>query len=106
MRDDLEVVALNNVEYAGAEETFGNERYRGFIPARQLSWLRSDLAAVLPTQLARYFAQLLPLQLFDLPFELNGFQLDIVSLAQRQNDNALRWLIEQISATAPKATTL
>lgn len=66
----------------------------------------SDLAAVLPTQLARYFAQLLPLQLFDLPFELNGFQLDIVSLAQRQNDNALRWLIEQISATAPKATTL
>ena len=61
----------------------------------------SDLAAVLPTQLARYFATLLPLQLFDLPFDLGTFALDIVSVAQRQNDSALQWLIEQIAAVAP-----
>lgn len=61
----------------------------------------SDLAAVLPTQLARYFATLLPLQLFDLPFDLGSFALDIVSVAQRQNDSALQWLIEQIAAVAP-----
>ncbi len=61
----------------------------------------SDLAAVLPTQLARYFATLLPLQTFDLPFDLGTFALDIVSVAQRQNDSALQWLIEQIDAVAP-----
>ncbi len=60
----------------------------------------SDLAAVLPTQLARYFAGLLPLQLFDLPFDLGTFQLDIVSVAQRERDAALQWLIEQIMAIA------
>lgn len=60
----------------------------------------SDLAAVLPTQLARHFAALLPLQLYDLPFELGSFALDIVSVAQRQNDAALQWLIEQIVAVA------
>lgn len=56
----------------------------------------SDLAAVLPTQLAHYFTELLPLQLYDLPFELGPFQLDIVSVAQRERDAALQWLIEQI----------
>ncbi|MEC7475170.1 MAG: LysR substrate-binding domain-containing protein, partial [Pseudomonadota bacterium] len=61
----------------------------------------SDLAAVLPTQLARHFADLLPLRLFDLPFELGPFELDIVSVAQRQNDAALQWLIEQIDGVAP-----
>jgi DNA-binding transcriptional LysR family regulator len=61
----------------------------------------SDLAAVLPTQLARYFATLLPLQTFELPFDLGTFALDIVSVAQRQNDSALQWLIEQIDAVAP-----
>jgi len=60
----------------------------------------SDLAAVLPTQLARHFAELLPLQLFDLPFDLGTFQLDIVSVAQRERDAALQWLIEQIVAVA------
>lgn len=61
----------------------------------------SDLAAVLPTQLARHFARLLPLELFDLPFDLGPFGLDIVSVAQRQNDAALQWLIEQIDGVAP-----
>lgn len=56
----------------------------------------SELAAVLPTQLARHFARLLPLQLFELPFALGPFHLEIVSLAQRQRDPALHWLIEQI----------
>ena len=60
----------------------------------------SDLAAV-PTQLARHFARLPPLELFDLPFELGPFGLDIVSVAQRQNDAALQWLIEQIDGVAP-----
>ena len=60
----------------------------------------SDLAAVLPTQLARYFAELLPLQLFELPFEPGTFQLDIVSIAQRERDAALQWMIEQIVTIA------
>lgn len=58
----------------------------------------SDLAAVLPTGLARHFAGLLPLQLFDLPFDLGTFQLDIVSVAQRERDAALQWLIGEIMA--------
>lgn len=58
----------------------------------------SDLAAVLPTELARHFAGLLPLQLFDLPFDLGTFQLDIVSVAQRERDAALQWLIGEIMA--------
>lgn len=44
--------------------------------ARQTNYLQAahiaastDLAVVLPTQLARYFAGLLPLQLFELPFQ-------------------------------------
>jgi DNA-binding transcriptional LysR family regulator len=57
----------------------------------------SELAAVLPTQLARHFASLLPLQLFELPFALGPFHLEIVSLAQRQRDPALHWLIAQIA---------
>ena len=64
----------------------------------------SDLAAVLPTQLARYFATLLPLQTFDLPFDLGAFQLDIVSVAQRERDAALQWLIEQIAAITASGT--
>jgi len=56
----------------------------------------SELAAVLPTQLARHFAALLPLQLFDLPFHLGPFHLEIVSPAQRQRDAALQWLIERM----------
>jgi DNA-binding transcriptional LysR family regulator len=55
-----------------------------------------DLVAVLPTRLARYFAGLLPLQLFDLPFELGPFQLQLVSLELRRRDAALQWLIERI----------
>lgn len=56
----------------------------------------TDLVAVLPTQLARYFARLLPLQLYDLPFHLGPFHLDIVSLALRERDAALQWLIGKI----------
>lgn len=58
----------------------------------------SDLAAVLPTALARHFAELLPLQLLDLPFDLGTFQLDVVSVAQRERDAALQWLIGEIMA--------
>ncbi|MBD9415433.1 LysR family transcriptional regulator [Pseudomonas sp. PDM16] len=57
-----------------------------------------DLVAVLPTRLARYFAGLLPLQLFDLPFELGPFHLEIVSLDLRSRDTPLQWLIEQIQS--------
>lgn len=58
----------------------------------------SELAAVLPSQLARHFAALLPLQLHPLPFALGPFHLDLVCLAQRQREPALQWLIEQIVA--------
>ena len=37
---------------------------------------------------------------FDLPFDLGTFQLDIVSVAQRERDAALQWLIEQIEKLA------
>ncbi|WP_394560899.1 LysR family transcriptional regulator [Aquipseudomonas alcaligenes] len=57
-----------------------------------------ELVAVLPTRLARYFAGLLPLELFDLPFELGPFHLEIVSLDLRSRDTPLQWLIEQIQA--------
>lgn len=63
----------------------------------------SDLAAVLPTQLARHFAELLPLQLFDLPFDLGAFRLDIVSVAHRDRDTALQWLIGEIVAIRAQA---
>lgn len=43
----------------------------------------TDLAVVLPTQLAHYFARLLPLQVHPLPFALGPFHLDLVSVAQR-----------------------
>ena len=59
----------------------------------------SELAAVLPTQLARHFAALLPLRLFDLPMPIGPFHLEIVSPAQRQRDAALQWLIEQMIAS-------
>lgn len=58
----------------------------------------SDLAAVLPTALARHFAGLLPLRLLDLPFDLGTFQLDVVSVAQRERDAALQWLIGEFMA--------
>ncbi|SDM57738.1 DNA-binding transcriptional regulator, LysR family [Stutzerimonas balearica DSM 6083] len=60
----------------------------------------SDLAVVLPTRLARHFAALMPLALLDLPFALGPFQLDLVSVAQRQNDAALQWLIGEIAQLA------
>ncbi|WP_120994267.1 LysR family transcriptional regulator [Stutzerimonas urumqiensis] len=62
----------------------------------------SDLAAVLPTQLARHFAALLPLTLHELPFALGPFELDIVSVAQRERDVALQWLIGQVASVAPR----
>lgn len=60
----------------------------------------TDLVAVLPTRLARYFAGLLPLQLHDLPFQLGPFHLHITSLAQRERDTALQWLIGKIQRLA------
>lgn len=56
----------------------------------------TDLVAVLPSQLARHFATLLPLQLYELPFPLEPFHLEITSLALRERDAALQWLIEKI----------
>ncbi len=56
----------------------------------------TDLCVVLPTQVARQFAALLPLQLFDLPFALEPFELDLVYLAQRGRERALEWLVNQI----------
>ncbi|MES2817407.1 MAG: LysR family transcriptional regulator [Pseudomonadota bacterium] len=56
----------------------------------------TDLVAVLPSQLARYFARLLALQLQPLPMSLGPFHLELVSLAQRERDPALQWLIAQI----------
>ena len=56
----------------------------------------TGLVAVLPGRLARYFAGLLPLQLYELPFTLEPFQLDITSVALRESDAALQWLIGKI----------
>ncbi len=42
----------------------------------------------------------MPLALLDLPFALGPFQLDLVSVAQRQNDAALQWLIGEIAQLA------
>jgi DNA-binding transcriptional LysR family regulator len=61
----------------------------------------SDLSVVLPTQLANQFAQLLPLQVFELPFDVGSFHLELVYLSQRQHEPALAWLIEQILAVRP-----
>ena len=43
---NVHFVALNNVEYAGDGQKFGNSGYRGFIPENQLNWLEQDLATV------------------------------------------------------------
>ncbi|MNH25109.1 HTH-type transcriptional regulator SyrM 1 [compost metagenome] len=56
----------------------------------------SDLCVVLPTQLARYFATLLPLQLYDLPFALEAFELELVHLAQHGQNRALEWLVGEM----------
>ncbi|MCY1443293.1 hypothetical protein D9M71_596990 [compost metagenome] len=50
----------------------------------------------MPTQVARQFAALLPLQLFDLPFALEPFELEVVYLAQRGRERALEWLVNEI----------
>ena len=57
----------------------------------------TDLVAVLPRRLARYFAGLLPLQLYELPFVLEPFELEITSVALRESDPALQWLIGKIA---------
>ncbi|MBB4862954.1 DNA-binding transcriptional LysR family regulator [Pseudomonas nitritireducens] len=62
----------------------------------------TDLLTVLPTRLAAYFAQLLPLQVLELPFDVGQFHLELVYLAQRERDAALQWLIERIVEAAPK----
>ncbi|NCE89369.1 LysR family transcriptional regulator [Pseudomonas sp. L13] len=56
----------------------------------------TDLCVVLPTQLAQQFAEILPLDLHELPFELPPFELDLVYLGHRQHDPALAWLAAQI----------
>lgn len=59
------------------------------------------LLTVLPTRLAVYFAELLPLQVLELPFDVGQFQLELVYLAQRERDTALQWLVERIVEAAP-----
>jgi DNA-binding transcriptional LysR family regulator len=61
----------------------------------------TDLAVVLPTQLAQQFARLLPLDLHELPFALPPFELELVHLSHRQHDPALAWLEGQILAIQP-----
>ncbi|MFJ4348660.1 LysR family transcriptional regulator [Pseudomonas sp. NPDC089401] len=56
----------------------------------------SDLGVVLPTQLATHFARLLPLRVFELPFALEPFDLELVYLTHRQHDPALGWLVQRI----------
>lgn len=63
---------------------------------------RTDLLTVLPTRLANYFAELLPLQVLELPFDVGQFHLELVYLAQRERDTALQWLVERIVDSAPK----
>lgn len=58
----------------------------------------TDLTVVLPTRLAQHFAGLLPLAVHPLPFALGPFHLDLVSVAQREDDEALQWLIERLMA--------
>lgn len=48
---NVHFVALNNVEYAGKNNKFGESSYRGYIPEAQLSWLEQDLASVSPEKL-------------------------------------------------------
>ncbi|MGY2257650.1 LysR family transcriptional regulator [Pseudomonas sp. SDO55104_S430] len=60
----------------------------------------TDLCAVLPTTLAQHFATLLPLDVFELPFALETFELELVHLTHRQHDPALAWLVEQIMTVA------
>ena len=43
---NVHIVALNNVEYAGAGNEFNVGNYRGHISRQQLYWLRRDLANV------------------------------------------------------------
>lgn len=62
----------------------------------------TDLLTVLPTRLALYFAELLPLQVLELPFDVGQFHLELVYLAQRERDAALQWLIERIADSAPE----
>ncbi|WP_460148307.1 LysR family transcriptional regulator [Pseudomonas sp. S2_A02] len=56
----------------------------------------TDLCVVLPTQLALQFADLLPLDLHELPFALRPFELELVHLTHRQHDPALAWLVTRI----------
>lgn len=48
---NVHFVALNNVEYAGDGNSFGDSTYRGFIPEHQLAWLEQDLSYVSPEKL-------------------------------------------------------
>ena len=57
---EAHIVALNNVEYAGAGKEFADGRYRGFISERQLDWLEQDLAQV-PTDKLIVIATHIPL---------------------------------------------
>ena len=43
---NVHFVSLNNVEYAGAGKRIDNDRYRGYIFGRQLTWLQQDLEHV------------------------------------------------------------
>ena len=56
----IHFVALNNVEYAGVEDSSRAGNYRGFISARQLDWLKNDLESV-PTNKLIVIATHIPL---------------------------------------------
>ncbi|MDT4848945.1 PCP degradation transcriptional activation protein [compost metagenome] len=64
----------------------------------------SDLAVVLPSQLARQFATLLPLHLWELPFNPGSFDLELVYLGHRQDNPAFSWLLEQILVVGGRPT--
>ena len=57
---NVHFVALNNVEYAGADNGFSNGVYRGFISDVQLQWLRNNLTHV-PTEKLLVIASHIPL---------------------------------------------
>jgi hypothetical protein len=51
--------------------------------------------------LSKQLAALLPLQLFELPFDLGSLHLELVYLVQRRQEPELAWLIEQILEVRP-----
>ena len=57
----------------------------------------SDLVVVLPRRFAEQHATMLPLQLQPLPIPLPPFQLDLVWSSLREQDQALQWMLQEVS---------